>query len=268
MKISVFTLIKNEVDYIGYCIMSILDYVDEFIYYDGNSTDGTIELIEYIKNKYDKTDKIKLFKNKDPKDLQDDYIKLFNGCLKKCTGDYIWFLHPDMIVVNPESIRSQIDGTSIRYNINMTSFAGNREHIITAGRSNKWATIFKNDFGLHFWGFYGHQHEDFYLRDITGEEHVLYACKKYKPYNIANTDIQSYHYCDTRPYMRRYDRMRKILLNNGYHVTRAVEDAKIHPRVTLESGSYQSQKFIIGKFIGKQPIVFDKYFNEFIRFKK
>jgi len=268
MKISVFTVVKNEIDYIGYCIMSLLPHVDEFVYFDGNSTDGTLELIKHIQKKYDVENKIKLYENKDCIDLKQDYTRLFNECLNECTGDYVWFLHPDQIVINPDIIRSQIDGTAIRYNTNMVSFSGDREHIIIEGRSNKWATIFKKDFGLHFYGTYGHQNEDFYFRDITGNEHIIYAAIKYLPYEIKNTDIQVYHYCDTKPYTRRYDRMVKILLNNGRHITRAVEEAKIHPRVTLSTGQYMLHKFKIEDFTGNQPEIFSKYNDEFKEFKK
>ena len=62
-KLSTFTIIKNEIDYVGYHIMSLLDFVDEMVFSDGNSTDGTLELIKYIKQTYDRSDKIKLFED-------------------------------------------------------------------------------------------------------------------------------------------------------------------------------------------------------------
>ena len=267
MKLSCFIIIKNEAEYVGYCIMSILPYIDEFVFCDGNSTDGTIEIIEYIKKKYDKDNKIKLFKNKDCKDLRDDYVKLFNWTLKQCSGDYVWFLHPDMIVVNPEIIRQELEKEeAIRYSIKMVSFAGDHKHIWTEGRTDTWATIFANKHGLHYWGWYGDANEDLYFRDITGSEHILYKTIPYLSYEIVNTKITAYHYCDTKPYKRRLGRMRNVL-NNYVNINKDLVNqiALSHPRVTLQKGVVDGRKFEIEKFRLSEPKIFGQYKEEFKR---
>src|SRR3972149_5323434 len=104
MSISVFCPIKNEAQFIGYSIMSVLPYVDEFVYGDGNSTDGTIEIVEHIQQTYDTHKKIRLIKDVDFKNFSNDYINLYNRLIKECKSEYIWFLHPDMIVTNPDVI--------------------------------------------------------------------------------------------------------------------------------------------------------------------
>jgi len=264
--VSTFTIVKNEVEYVGYNIMSVLDYVDEMIFVDGNSTDGTIELVKYIQKTYDKEKKIKLFLNKDCKNLKDDYVRLFNWTLKQCTGEYLWYLHPDMICSNPQLIhRSLKDG--LRYSVKMISIAGERkDKVISSGRTNRWHTIYRNKFGLHYYGWYGTDEEDLYFADITGDEHINHLTVPNKPYRTFDTDIELYHYCDTKPYSRRFGRMVKVLETNGFFYSTAKEIAKAHPRVTLETGIYRNTLFKFNRFEGKHPEVFKKY--DFSKFKK
>lgn len=261
------TIIKNEVDYVGYCIMSILPYVDEIVYADGNSTDGTIELIKYIQKRYDKQGKIKLFENQDCKNLQDDYVRLFNWTLAQCESDYVWFLHPDMICLNPEKIKPSLDG-NIRYSVNVMSIAGEkRNKIFVDGRSNKWFTIYRNAYGLHYYGYYGTPNEDFYFRDLTGNRHICHNEDNDLPYEIKKSPITVIHYCDTKPYKRRYERLLKCLKNTfpGWKEERYKMFARKHPRVTLKDGIWMDVEF---KFAETKtiPKIFKKY--NFDRFRR
>lgn len=271
MRISIFSCIKNEVEFIGYSIMSILDYVDEIVYSDGNSTDGTIEVIEHIQNKYDKDNKVKLFKNMDFKNFTKDYVNKFNWTLKQCTGDYIMYLHPDMIVVNPDRIKKSLSSNGLRYNVNMVSIAGeNRDKIFSNGRGDKWALIYKNDLGLHFHGCYGSPEEDLYFRDITGNEHKCYLLIQYLPYQILNTDIKINHYCECKNYHRRLNKMFTVLhtVNPLMDKASILQTAESHPRVTLEDKKYMgiNYKFIPNTL--RKPEVFNKYEKEFKKFSK
>lgn len=268
--IAVFSIVKNEADYIGYSIMSMLDHVDAFYYYDGNSTDGTIEIIEYIKTKYDKQNKIHLFKNKDCKDLQGDYVRLWNELLSEIKEDFCFYCHPDMISINAEKIKEKFNLDTIRYTVNMVSFAGTkRDKIITAGREKKWATIYRNDLGLHFAGYYGAVEEDFYFSAITGNEHIFYDMLEYLPYKIVNTDLILYHYCDCKPCKRRLDRMVSVLKNTN--PTRSEEEIKsmavTHPRIHFNNGVWNRVKFEFIKNDKELPVVFEKY-KEFESLKK
>jgi glycosyltransferase involved in cell wall biosynthesis len=266
-KISVFSLVKNEVEYIGYCIMSLLDYVDEFVYADGGSTDGTLELIRYIRNKYDTKKKIKLFTNKDCRNLRNAYTKLFNWTLSKCTGTHIWFCHPDMICTNPEIIREELDHPEIHFSTKIVSFAGDTKHIFTQGRDKRWASIYRNKFGLHYHGWYGAKDEDMYFKDITGNVYKDYKGNPYLPYKIRKTNIMLYHYCDTKPYGRRFGRMIEILKNVIFSKNKPLLEqlAKEHPRVNLQNATVGGRKFVISKTSIRQPKIFKQY--NFERFK-
>jgi len=264
MKLGTFTIVKNEAEFIGYGIMSVLDHVDEMVFADGNSTDGTIEIIEHIQKTYDKKGKIKLFKNKDCKNLQKDYVKLFNWTIAQCKSDYIWFLHPDMICTKFKPLSYK----NIRYNVGMVSIAGdNRELIISEGRADKWATIFKNDYGLHYYGFYGSREEDMYFRDITGNSHIYYK-QTTTPYIIGDSCIELFHYCDTKPYTRRLQRMIRCLENQQPNASKSDirEFAINHPRVSLQNGTILRANFAFKHNNLPKSEVFDKY--NFERFRK
>ena len=265
MRLSTFCVVKNEIYFIGYHIMSILDHVDEMVFYD-NSTDGTTETIEYIQKKYDKSGKIKLFKGKDCKDLKDDYARLFDECLRRCSGDYVWFIHPDMICINPDNISKIKHMEGLRASIKIHSVAGeDRELLIADGRTDRWATIFKNNFGLHYYGHYGSSDEDMYFRYITGDEHIFYKKLNILPYVIQDTDIELIHYCDTKPYTRRLGRMEAVLTNviPGADLDTIKQLSIAHPRVTLQSGEWNGTKFTFKENDLEVPSIFKKYKKEF-----
>lgn len=247
--ISVLTPVKNESQFIGYGVMSILDYVDEIVYADGNSTDGTLEILRHIKKKYDDKDKIKLFINKDCKNLTTDYERLFNFLLRKCTSDYVWFLHPDMLVTKPHEVRDSL-GTGLRYNVKVRSIAGEHYNLdISEGRTDRWHNIYRRAHGIHYYGYYGSRDEDFYFKDITGTEHTPFDIMYPKPYMSYTTSIDVIHFCECKPYDRRYEKMRKILKTTfPYLSDKAVdENAKVHPRVTLKNGTFNKTEFTFKK---------------------
>ena len=86
MKFSIITVVKNEISKIGLTIKSLKnqsfkDY--EHIIFDGESTDGTSELLKKISNK-----KILYFREND-KGVYDALNKSF----KKAKGEYLIVLH-------------------------------------------------------------------------------------------------------------------------------------------------------------------------------
>jgi len=250
MSIGAFTLIRNESPWVGYCVLAAKDLVDQWVFYDGNSTDGTVELLKYLRDEYKLN--IVIREGQDPKNLQEDYVKLFNECLGEVKTKHAWFLHPDMIVTDPGKLTD-----SLAHTVSMRSFAGNPggELLeIVKGRGEKWKTIMKNTLGLHYHGFYGSRDEDMYFKAITGDSHKLHADFNKYPYPISDSGIKIDHFSDVRPLERRLDRMIKCLKNQGYTNT---DLAATHPRVTLSPlGGFEFAPT-------RTPEIFKKHAQEF-----
>jgi hypothetical protein len=261
--------------------MAFYPYIDKFVWADGGSTDGTVELLRYIKQKYDKDNKIVLLENTDCNIYDQTYVDLFNRLLGLCNTEIIAYIHPDMIPMNPEVLETAFNDDNLRWNAGMLSFTDDKEHIWLGnkGRGDKWITFNKNDYGLHYYGYYGDVNEDLYYSDITGDEHILPSLKGGAiPYGIGDSGLMLYHYCDAKPYVRRYEKMVSVMNNhsqfkNSKPKDRTIEEeAKAHPRVNCNDGEWrtllgQKMEFIKGKFDGKVPEVFEKY-KEFEEFKK
>ena len=236
MNLGAFTIIKNEANWVGFCVLAAKDHVKEFVYFDGNSTDGTPELLDYLRKKYGLN--IKVVRDQDPKDLQDDYVRVFDDCLKQVKSDYAFFLHPDMIMTKGPS--KSLPPVAA-YSCNMRSFAGDPGGDIfefTEGRTNKWKNIMQNAFGLHYFGHYGAQNEDMYFSAMTEKEHELYDSFDKYPYEVFDSGIELFHYSDVRPYPRRLSRMVTCLKNQNPGTDTNFEyAAKNHPRVSLQENS-------------------------------
>ena len=276
MKISVYSPVINEVDFIGYSIMAVLPYIHEILYGLATSNDGTTELIRYIKDKYDKDGKIKLFETNSEIDFDFDPLNMaaynasYNYLIERATGDAVWFLHPDMIVTNPESILKVPEGP-LAWWTNIKSFARDASTEIVVGRTSRWKNIQAKDFGAHYYGGYGSQNEDVYFRDITGDAYVHHGDKfELYPYEVADSGIHVNHYCEVKSYPRRLEKMKRCLrtlLPNADEKT--IEEMAVHhPRVTLESSGSRFGKFEFAPSKDPIPPIFDQYRDEFAPFKK
>lgn len=238
--IASFTLIKNEAEFIGAHLANVLPHIDEMVFFDGNSTDGTIEILQAFKARHPHGHKIKLFLDKDPIDLGDDYVRLFNECLHSASMDLAVFLHPDFHLENPEALRN-ITGDSPAYSCHMTSYAGEPGGKLYRinGRGEAWKNIYrmKPDLGAHYHGHYGAANEDVYFSEITGDEHKHHGTAFHKyPYTVTDSGLKIHHFSDVRSFARRLGRMKSCLLSQGYSVTDAERLAPTHPRVTLKDG--------------------------------
>jgi len=243
MSIGTFTLIRDEIMWIRSHILRVLPFMDQMVFFDSGSTDGTLETIKAIQAGDLNGSKIKLFENKREKDLKDDYVLLFDDCLHSLDTDLAVFLHPDMWISNPERILKVKDSEAIAMTADMDSYAGEpggELYRIGHGRGEKWKNIFRlrnPDLGAHYFGWYGSSEEDIYFREITGEKHEHYGQDfgKY-PYPVENSGIKILHFSDVRPLARRLGRMRTCLEHQGYSSEGIDRIASTHPRVTFKDG--------------------------------
>lgn len=277
MKISVFSPIKNEVDFVGQSIMAVLPYVHEILYGVAPSDDGTEELLTHIQNKY-AHEKLKLFwgdRNGEPiwdfDPLNTEaYNRSYNYLIQEATGDAVWFLHPDMIVTNPEAIANVADGP-LAWWTNIASYAGDMTTKITTGRATQWKNIHAKQFGLHYAGGYGSQNEDMYFAAITGKQYRHYSgdFDQY-PFEVADSGIHVNHYCELKTYARRFEKMKRCLTTLfPHHTESAIEEmAANHPRVTLTSGQSRFGQFTFTETKEIPPNVFTEYGEEFAAFNK
>lgn len=243
LSIGSFILIKNELFWIGPHLANWLPHLDQMVLFDGNSTDGTLEVIKDFQSHHPCGYKIKLVEDRDPKDLRDDYVRLFNEALQAVDCDLAFFLHPDMVAENPEAVRS-MPRDGIAYSTRMISFAGEPDGQLYRinGRGEAWKNIYRRrnpDLGAHYHGWYGAWNEDVYFEAITGDSHDHWGSdfSRY-PYHVVESGLRVHHYSDVRHYQRRLDRMAKCLVNqdSAIHQQKALAIALEHPRVTLKDG--------------------------------
>lgn len=266
MKVSIIGPVKNEAQFIGYSIMAVLPYVHEIIYACAKSDDGTDEILDYIKATYAKDKLVILRKPEYDFDVKDmkAYNQSFNDCINAATGDACWFLHPDMIVTNPEAISKLGKGTA--WYTHISSYAKDFRTKIVQGRTSRWKNIHAKKFGLHYYGGYGSQNEDFYHRDITGETYVHHGDRfGGYPFRVLDSGINVNHYCELKDFSRRYDKMVKCLTtlypNSDPQALR--EMALSHPRVTLEQSSEMFGRFVFAESADLVPEVFQTYKEDF-----
>ena len=277
MRVSVISPVKNEVQFIGYSILAALPYVHEIIYTCAPSSDGTDELLAHIKAKY-AGDKLKLFYSMEPGELGEAggnfdfnphdmkaYNAAFNYAIGKATGDACFFLHPDMIVTQWKPL----EGRALAWYTNIASYARDFNTVITKGRTDKWKNIHQKKLGLHYYGAYGSQNEDFYHSDITGKSYKHYGSdfSKY-PFQVADSGIHVNHYCELKPYGRRLEKMKTCLKTLGAADEWIEDNAANHPRVSLEDSSKVFGEFAFEKSEEPIPHVFERYEKEFSQFTK
>lgn len=270
MRISVIAPVLNEVQFIGYSVMALLPHVEEFVYtISPKSNDGTIELLRHIAKTYGHLGgKVRLLIDQrydfDPLDTP-AYNRAYDDAIAQSRGDAVFFCHPDMIVTkwqDPEP-------GPLAWWTKVTSFADDLTTVITRGRTDRWKNIHAKKMGLVYRGGYGSQNEDFYHSAITGTSYKHFGTEFAKyPYEISGSGIELNHYCEVKPYARRFEKM-KLCLRTQYPEASDAEieeAAKNHPRVSLNSSGRQFGQFEFSKDVGSVPFVFEKYGEEFNQF--
>jgi glycosyltransferase involved in cell wall biosynthesis len=263
--------VLNEAPWIGYSILSAIPYVDEFVYaLDEESDDGTRELLLHIKNKY-LYEKLTIldYPNFHPHDTA-AYNASFNACIDRASGDRIFFMHPDMVIVGQDKV--DYDGPEpLAWWTNITSYAGDFQTKISQGRASKWKNIHTNQYNLRYFGGYGSQNEDLYHLDITGNSFKHYGedFTKY-PFAVADSGLRINHYCELKDYRRRLEKM-KLCLRTQYPKAdeRFIEEVAVnHPRVTLEPSNDRYGVFKFKQTDEAIPEVITKHKEEFESFLK
>ncbi len=237
MSIGTFTLIKNEIAWIEKHVENIAPHVDAMVFYDGNSTDGTLEYLKSIKTKFPN---VSVHEDEDPEDLRNDYVDRFNSCMHMLPTDWAVFLHPDMWIENPQQLRKVAVMSGQALTMSMTSYAGEpgaQLYRMKTGRCNAWKNIYRlrnPDLGAHYHGWYGAWNEDVYFSQITGAAHNFHGTNfdRY-PYEVIDSGLICHHFSDVRPHARRLGRMTTCLINQGHDPKSAEMLAKQHPRVSL-----------------------------------
>lgn len=263
MKVSVIAPVKNEFPWIGYSVKAAIPYVHEFIYALSPSIDGTDNLLEHLKTQHDNITVIP-FMDFHPLD-QKRYNEAFNICIEKATGDACFFLHPDMIITE---WKDPIEG-SLAWTTEIKSYAGGFKTQIVKGRASTWKNIHAKKFGLHYFGGYGSQNEDFYHSDITGNAYRHYGTEVERyPYEVASSGIKINHYCELKSYARRLEKMKFCLKTQlpDCDESRIEELAIQHPRVTLAASSSQFGNFQFEHSNEPVPDVVKAYEKEFSAF--
>ncbi len=233
-----FALIRNEGQWIRAHLLSWLPFVDQQVLFDGNSTDGTLEIIKDIAKNHPFGHRITLVEGKDCADLDLDYQRVFNECLRTLNTDYAMFAHPDMILDDSGDVANL--GDDVAYTSSMRSFAGEPDgqmYEIKTGRAEKWKNIYRlrnPDLGCHYFGAYGSVQEDCYFSKITGNEHAWHKKLSEYPYSVGDSGIRISHFSDVRTLERRIDRMVKCLVNQGNDGETAKRVAAAHPRVNFK----------------------------------
>lgn len=275
MRVSVVCPVLNECPWIGYSIMSVLPNIHSFHYgIDKKSNDGTFELVKAIA---DNQGKGKVFYYRDPIfDIDPMNMAAYNNTFNVLIGaatargaEAVWFFHPDMICLNPEAI-DKMDDTALAHYTHMTSYAGDFQTVITKGRADKWKNIHATRFGVHYYGGYGSQNEDFYHKDITGKSYKHFGTEFSKyPFRVADSGLKINHYCELKGYKRRLEKMKLCLKTLAPNASASVieESATQHPRVTNEPSSTRFGEFKFEKTDAPVPDVFRKYpaFETFVK---
>lgn len=274
MKIAAISPVLNEVEWIGYSIMAALPGIDSMHYgIDEKSSDGTLDLVRSLSEGEGKG-RVFYYQapefNIDPM-VEAQYAGSYNGLIERALQtkpDAIMFLHPDMIILNPEQM-FHLENDFIAWFTHITSYS-DFDTVITRGRATEWKNIHCARFGLHYAGAYGSQNEDFYHREITGSARKHYGSdfSKY-PYQVADSGLLINHYCELKPYARRLEKMKFCLrtLYPSYSDEKIHELAVQHPRVSLESSSDQFGQFEFSALTKPIPPVLARYKSRFDAFK-
>jgi len=182
-------IVQNEEKYLGKCLDSVKDFVDEIIIVDTGSIDTTIEIAKRF------TDKIYRY------EWQNDFSKARNISLSYAAGEWILVLDADEII-------AEEDFKKIKNLINNDSAEGyilNQRNYTNDFSSLGWTYCLKES--KHTLDFKGYMisrlvrlfknHKGFKFKNKV-HELVTYSIKE-KEGKIISTDIVIHHYKESKP---------------------------------------------------------------------
>ncbi len=163
MRISLITVVYNSVNTITQCIQSVInqDYGDiEYIIIDGNSRDGTVDIIKNYENS------ISTFISETDKGM---YYAINKGILA-ATGDIVGIINADDFYTSPDIISKVVD------KFEKTSCDGLYADLEYVDRKNakKVIRFFKGGEQKTFLSGWHPPHPTFFVRRSIYEEHGLY----------------------------------------------------------------------------------------------
>lgn len=137
-KITIVTITYNSERYLEQTITSVIEqtYTNrEYIVVDGNSTDGTLDIIKKYESEIDNW----------ISEPDNGIADAMNKGIDLATGDYILFLHSDDYLVNPSVLERASEYLGDRFDIFFFQVLHdiNEQNQVSSNRSLGWLTNFK-----------------------------------------------------------------------------------------------------------------------------
>lgn len=230
-SLSLSMIVKNEAKYIGECLESVKNVVDEIIIVDTGSTDGTIEIAKkYNANVYNF-------------EWVNDFSTARNFALSKCTGEWILYLDADERL-DAESIQElkQLTSSKQRIGYYCTVYSidneNSRDHYI------RYTRLFANYPNIRFFGKVHEQIEP----SLVNEGFALIQSKiliKHIGYNVSKEEKQLKAKRNLFLLLEDYELNKSAYcafqLGLTYNVLKDYENASKYFLVAAESGKIDRQ---------------------------
>lgn len=253
-SLSLCIIVKDEEDFLEYCLNSVKDYVDEIIIVDTGSTDKTIDIAKKF------TDKV--YKHEWP----NDFSKARNISLRYATKEWILVLDADEIISDEDlkKIRKLIEDKDVDgFIMTQRNYTNNSNWInlvrcskkdeYTKGfngyRPSKLIRLFRNKKGFEF-------------RNKV-HELVEYSIEE-KNGNGKETDIQIHHYNDARDENIKKKKAKKYFELGEEIIKKNPNDIRAYYQTGIFCFNNKDYKKAVEKFkkvIGLDPDYKNVYYN-------
>ena len=228
-KISVALIVRNEAENIATCLNSVREHVDEIVVVDTGSTDDTKEIVSQF------TDRIFDFV------WCDDFGKARQYAFDQATGDWVFWMDADDILVGGEHLRGEIEAvppetTEIQWKyIYIVNGAVVLEH---------WRERCVRNDGSYRW--FGRVHETldttqakvrFFSQQVYLEHHQKHLATRSR----RNLNILEAEYAELGTAISARS---LFYLGNEYMDNAEWEKAVEHYRLYLQKGTWQDERYL------------------------